>query len=295
MSWFRLDDDGTFHPKVVAAGNAAYGAWCRAGQWCGKHSQTGLIPEEIAHMIGTKKIWICLKSVGLLDDAPAGFYQIHDFNEYNPTAEQVEQKRASRAAAGQQGGKQSGITRRSKSEAIASLKRSNGGEAKTNPVPIPIPIPSQEREEEPLPLSGQGAAVPKGEVGEVWAHYVAGWAEHVGRGSDKGAPVYTGERGKMIAARMKEGHPAADLMRAVDGLWLSEHHMGENDRGTRYTEPEQVFKSAKKVEMFLAKAPRPKVVPVYIPPPPDPVPPTDEDRALMDGYLEILKSKSVSL
>lgn len=157
MSWFRLDDDGTFHPKVVRAGNDAYGAWCRAGQWCGKHSQNGKIPLAIAHMIAKKSVWEKLRSVGLLDPCEGDQYEIHDFNRYNPTAEQAEQKRAARASAGAAGGQKSGDARRSKGEAkreaIASAKpkhvASPGGEAKTNPDPDPDPVPKREERENP--------------------------------------------------------------------------------------------------------------------------------------------------
>jgi len=84
MSWFRLDDQGAFHPKVVKAGNEVYGAWCRAGQWCSAYSPSGYIPEEVAHVIAPPKVWQRALESGLLDPVDGPGYQIHDFNEYNP-------------------------------------------------------------------------------------------------------------------------------------------------------------------------------------------------------------------
>lgn len=48
MSWVRLDDRGAFHHKVMRAGNAAYGVWCRCLQMCGLNDSCGFVPRELA-------------------------------------------------------------------------------------------------------------------------------------------------------------------------------------------------------------------------------------------------------
>lgn len=96
MSWFKLDDQGHDHPKVLRAGNEAFGAWCRAGQWSSKHLTEGVIPREVALTIAPLKVWSRLLSVGLLDEHPDG-WAIHDFLTYNPTSEQVRSERARKA------------------------------------------------------------------------------------------------------------------------------------------------------------------------------------------------------
>ena len=159
MSWFRLDDQGAFHAKVVKAGNEAYGAWCRAGQWCSAHNQDGLIPHHIAHLIAPARTWARALSAGLLDPTDADSYLIHDFNEYNPTETQVEARKArvsaARKAAGHIGGLKSAETRKQLKqtdpsncfvllEALASSNEANG--SKQNEAPS-RPVPSRTQKE----------------------------------------------------------------------------------------------------------------------------------------------------
>ena len=133
MSWFRLDDAGAFHAKVIRAGNEAYGAWCRAGQWCSAHAPNGFIPVEVAHLIAAPKVWAKAFAAGLLDSADESGYQIHDFNEYNPTEAQVEERKArvsaARAAAGKIGGLKSG---RARSKALGEPKQIASTDAEQN-------------------------------------------------------------------------------------------------------------------------------------------------------------------
>lgn len=73
-----------------------------------------------------------LVRAGLWDKVRDG-YRIHDFLDYNPSADEVKSKRAVRAYAGRLGGQRSGASRRGKNEANASQVL----EAKSNPVPVP--------------------------------------------------------------------------------------------------------------------------------------------------------------
>lgn len=90
MTWFKVDDQLAFHPKVLMAGNAAMGLWVRAGSWCGAHLTEGALPR---HMIGTlgaqqrdanrlvqAELWI-RTDVG---------YQFKDWGDYQPTKVQVD-------------------------------------------------------------------------------------------------------------------------------------------------------------------------------------------------------------
>jgi hypothetical protein len=92
MAWFKLDDRGAYHAKVLRAGNEAYGAWCRAGQWSSQHLTDGLIPKEVADSIASPKIWKRLCDAGLLEDRPDG-WQIHDFLDWNPSRQEVTAER----------------------------------------------------------------------------------------------------------------------------------------------------------------------------------------------------------
>src|SRR5256885_10305489 len=103
MPWFRLDDQGAFHAKVVAAGNEAYGAWCRAGQWCSAQLSDGLIPWAIALMIGPRKLWERLIKVRLCEGVDDEHLRIHDFLVYNPSAEEVRRRQTEKSEAGKAG------------------------------------------------------------------------------------------------------------------------------------------------------------------------------------------------
>ena len=52
MAWFKVDDNLDFHPKVVAAGNAAMGLWVRAGAYCASHLTDGFIPRQMIAPLG---------------------------------------------------------------------------------------------------------------------------------------------------------------------------------------------------------------------------------------------------
>jgi hypothetical protein len=99
VSWFKLDDKGAFHEKVLRAGNEAYGAWCRAGQYCAERLTDGRLPGEAAKLISPKKsVWQKLVEVRLCElDPDGGGLLIHDYLKYNPTAATVLAERARKA------------------------------------------------------------------------------------------------------------------------------------------------------------------------------------------------------
>jgi hypothetical protein len=89
MVWFRVDDNLTFHPKVVEAGNAAMGLWVRAGAWSAANLTDGLIPTPVALRIGSRSLCYRLLNSGLFVDELHGF-RMHDWCEKNFTKIQIE-------------------------------------------------------------------------------------------------------------------------------------------------------------------------------------------------------------
>jgi hypothetical protein len=154
MSWVRIDDTMTFNHKIVAAGNAAVGAWIRLSAYSSAHGLDGKIPDSVARMIASRKELEAAMGANLLHRIDDG-YEVHDFLEYNPSAAEVAERRSKRQNAGRNGGKKSGDSRRSKSEANASSFASTSDEAeenrdastKTNPGPA-RPGPEEEKEPE---------------------------------------------------------------------------------------------------------------------------------------------------
>jgi len=95
MTWFKVDDQLAFHPKVLEAGNAAMGLWVRAGSWCSAHLTQGELPR---HMIGTfgaqHRHAEALVRAGLWTPTDVG-YQFKDWEHYQPDKDQVEDRKAS--------------------------------------------------------------------------------------------------------------------------------------------------------------------------------------------------------
>lgn len=116
MTWFKVDDRAAFNAKVLRAGNEAFGAWTRAGSWTSAEGKDGFIPDETAELIAKKRVWERAVSAGLMSRVDGG-WQIQNYLEYNPSAEQVASKREARAQAGSKGGKRSV---EAKAQAIAS-------------------------------------------------------------------------------------------------------------------------------------------------------------------------------
>jgi hypothetical protein len=95
MPWFHVDDDAADHRKVLAAGNAAFGAWVRMGAWAAKNLTDGFIPRAQArHYASPAQIARLLKVTML--EARNGGYEIHDYLDANPTHTTI---RAQRIAA----------------------------------------------------------------------------------------------------------------------------------------------------------------------------------------------------
>jgi hypothetical protein len=88
VTWFRVDDNLAFHPKVIAAGNAAMGLWVRAGSWSNRYLTDGLIADDQARTLGTKAEAAKLVNSGLWVPAPGG-YQFHEWDERQPPAADV--------------------------------------------------------------------------------------------------------------------------------------------------------------------------------------------------------------
>lgn len=97
MPWFNVDDGFHCHPKVLAAGNAAMGLWARCGSYCARYATNGIVPAEIVRAYGNRAERERLLAVGWLKPHPEGF-EMHDYLDYNRTAEQVAAERAKAAA-----------------------------------------------------------------------------------------------------------------------------------------------------------------------------------------------------
>lgn len=94
MSWFKVDDNSAFNAKVLAAGNEAWGAFCRVGAWCAQQLTDGRFSRAIAVTIAPMRVWERLKEVGLVDPLENGEMEMHDYLQRNPSKEQVLRERS---------------------------------------------------------------------------------------------------------------------------------------------------------------------------------------------------------
>jgi len=102
--WSKLDDALIDHRKIFRAGRLigkngpaiALGFYTVGLLWSNKHLSDGFLPEDVIlgfpHVDQPHSVADALVKAELLDKVSGGF-QIHDFDEYNPSSKHVRQKR----------------------------------------------------------------------------------------------------------------------------------------------------------------------------------------------------------
>lgn len=95
MTWFKVDDSFSDHPKMFDAPDCAVALWTRAGSWAARNLTDGFVPskmpvrlcddpEKAVQELVDRRMWKRVK----------GGYQFHDWDDYQPTREAVEKDRA---------------------------------------------------------------------------------------------------------------------------------------------------------------------------------------------------------
>lgn len=229
MPFFPVDDDFNTHPKLVgirrgAPRERAAGLWGIAGSWCAKWLTGGAISGEQIEELGcTRASAEALVAAGLwhahghacplCPQPPVGGYQFHEWSApgRNPTREQVLERRAKKAAAGAQGGRASGQSRRarSKPEASASPERSTS-EASASELVEPPYLSSSLRSE--LAPARSGSPL-RSEPAETAQTLIAEWIDHCDGGRPPGRVV--GQVAKELGQMLDEGIPYADVRRGL--------------------------------------------------------------------------------
>lgn len=130
MTWVRIDDSMPEHPKMVALTDRAFRQHVSALCYCNRNLTDGAIPDKIAHRLVTsgKRFAAELVDAGIWDKTVDG-YQIHDYEDYQPTRAAVLRERSKTA------------------ERVARWRERNAvtppdGNGVTNGAPIPVPVPA---------------------------------------------------------------------------------------------------------------------------------------------------------
>ena len=159
MVWFKVDDRLPLNRKMAGVSLAAVGLWVEGGSWASGAQTGGTIPKQLLrllHVESSEKLADELVDAGLWEDE-GNQWRIHDFFDYNPTAKEVEDLKASRSKAGRSGGLKSGESRRSKREANREAKTKQNRSkprSKNEAVPVPVPYISTNVDISPKPPSG---------------------------------------------------------------------------------------------------------------------------------------------
>jgi hypothetical protein len=105
VSWLKLDDDFASHPKVVGLSDKAFRLHICALAYCGKNLTDGLISRLGIRLAGANAdldrpgtVAKQLVSAGLWHANADGTWQIHDYLDYNPSADDIKAERKSAAA-----------------------------------------------------------------------------------------------------------------------------------------------------------------------------------------------------
>lgn len=85
MSWLRIDDGFSRHPKVTALTHRERWSWMDLLCYCARYQTAGYLPENIReHVAGaTDKFLIKCGTLGLLD-VVSGDLRVHDWESYAP-------------------------------------------------------------------------------------------------------------------------------------------------------------------------------------------------------------------
>src|SRR6478736_5084483 len=167
MAWVRLDDHFDEHPKLAKVGPLGWGVWAASLAYCNRNLTDGFIPWNKAHMLASfdlidsdGKVWslardgddteflidsqwviAILVDAGLWDVEKDG-YRIHDYNDYQPTKQQILDERAKKVAAGQAGGQASAQARAQASAQAESKHHPKQNASKTQAESNPKPKPT---------------------------------------------------------------------------------------------------------------------------------------------------------
>lgn len=89
MSWARLDDGFPQNPKVIGLSDAAFRAYVEGICYATRHLTDGMVPRA---SVREPDAATELVRAGLWNTERRG-WQVHDWHDWNPTAERIKQQR----------------------------------------------------------------------------------------------------------------------------------------------------------------------------------------------------------
>jgi len=102
MTWLKMDDGFTEHPKIVDLSDAAFRAHIEGLTYCARNLTNGVIPGGINGKLCTKAVRQELVDAGVWESEGRAI-RIHDYLDWNPSKDQVLAERSRKAEAGRIG------------------------------------------------------------------------------------------------------------------------------------------------------------------------------------------------
>jgi hypothetical protein len=92
MTWVKIDDNFPDHPRVIGLSDAAFRAHVAAMCYAARYLTDGHIPSSALRSIGPRKVTSELEASELWIRTDHGWV-IRDYLHYNPSKDEVEEKR----------------------------------------------------------------------------------------------------------------------------------------------------------------------------------------------------------
>jgi hypothetical protein len=162
MPWFKVDDTFAMHEKVMAAGNAAIGLWTRAGAWSMQQLTDGFVPDHVLRALGTPKERRTLVEVSLWVEVEGGV-EFKNWNERQPTKEQVETARQAAAERQRHARERAKSRRESQRDSRGSSLAVTVPPTRPDPTRpvVPTELPPSEGADKPPGARKRAATLPK--------------------------------------------------------------------------------------------------------------------------------------
>jgi hypothetical protein len=226
MTWFKVDDGLTDHPKVIALQEhknwpRALALWTLAGAWSSKQLTNGRVPRAIVTRLGCSQDDAKLLALVGLWIIDGDGYAFHDWTRCNPTKESVEAKREKTKS-------KVTIWRRNQlcNRVTDDVTPDNGNQF-GNPAPLPTsPVPTNS----PLPPEGDRPVVSASAGQEVRDGWAAAWFE-----ARAGTPpVLTGQNFAAAVEFARQvakanGKPLGEAARAIAAHVIAHGKRGRED------------------------------------------------------------------
>lgn len=161
MAWVKLDDQARHHRKILAAGPVGAWLWVCGLMYCNSQkARDGFIPTEAVPVLYPLPTWrreaIRLAAIGLWEPVEGG-YRVHDYHDYQPTAEDGATLSEKRSAAGR-----AGAAKRWQPDGKPDGKTMARAIANVDSKPIARPGPSRPGHDPPVgPPGGEDAGPPR--------------------------------------------------------------------------------------------------------------------------------------